>query len=311
MTKNNIPNMGILQPVDLRKVWLHEAHDFTQWLAEEVNLEALSNAIGLEINLLQTEANVGRFNVDILGEEENTGRKIVIENQLESTNHDHLGKIITYASGHDAEIVIWIVKDVRNEHKQALDWLNEHTDDQTYFFLVKMEVWKIGNSNLAPKFNVVSQPNDWVKAIKAGKGSKDLTETKLLQLEYWTKLKEYAENNSKLRFGHKARPQHWYNVSIGRGDCHIALTLNKFSGLITCQLYIPDSKETYLEFENKKSEIEKKLGYSLKWLQMKDKKASIVEISKKAIYTAIDEWDEQFAWLIGKVEDFKRVFGRK
>ena len=119
-----------LEKVDLRTVWKHEASDFTNWLAQDENLSLLSDEIGIDISLIQTEASVGKFNVDILAEEENTGRKIVIENQLESTNHDHLGKIITYASGFDAEIVIWIVKDVRDEHKQAIDWLNEHTDDK-------------------------------------------------------------------------------------------------------------------------------------------------------------------------------------
>lgn len=308
---NTIPSLGKLEQVDLRKVWKHEAHDFTQWLASEDNLTALSDAIGLEISLIETEASVGKFNVDILAEEENTGRKIVIENQLESTNHDHLGKIITYASGHDAEIVIWIVKSVREEHRQALDWLNEHTDDQTYFFLVKMEAWKIGDSNIAPKFNIISQPNDWAKAIKAGEGRKGLTETKLLQLEYWSKLKEYAAENSRVRFGHKARPQHWYNISIGDSDFHIALTLNMFKGVVSCSLYIVDNKEVFLELESRKDQIEKELGYKVKWHKLDGKKASVIDISKKADYRNQEEWKEQFEWLVDKVEDFAKVFGKK
>ncbi len=115
-----------LEKVALREVWKHEALDFTNWLAKPENLELLSDEIGIDITLIQTEASVGDFNVDILAEEENTGKKIIIENQLESTDHDHLGKIITYASGFDAEIIIWIVKGVRDEHKKAIDWLNEH-----------------------------------------------------------------------------------------------------------------------------------------------------------------------------------------
>ena len=308
---NTIPNLGKLEQVNLRKVWKHEAHDFTQWLASEENLTALSDAIGIEINLIETEASVGKFNVDILAEEENTGRKIVIENQLESTNHDHLGKIITYASGHDAEVVIWIVKSVREEHRQALDWLNEHTDDQTYFFLVKMEAWRIGDSNVAPKFNIVSQPNDWAKAIKAGDGRRDLTETKLLQLDYWLKMKEYAAENSKIRFGNKARPQHWYDISMGRSDSHISLTLNKFNGLITCKIYIANNPGTYEEFELRKEEIENALGYHLKWDILEGRKASEIYITKKADYRDSEKWNEQFEWLLSKVEDFHRVFGRK
>ncbi|MCG8321136.1 MAG: hypothetical protein MI921_16655 [Cytophagales bacterium] len=111
--------------IDLRSVWEHEAKDFTNWLAREQNLDLLSNEIGVNISLIKTEAETGDFSVDILAEEAETGKKIIIENQLERTNHDHLGKIITYASGYEAETVIWIVKEFRNEHKSAIDWLNE------------------------------------------------------------------------------------------------------------------------------------------------------------------------------------------
>ena len=153
--------LGKLNQVDLRHIWVHEALDFTQWLAKPDNLAILSDEIGIDITLTQTEAHVGRFNVDILAEEENTGRKIIIENQLEPTNHDHLGKLITYASGYDAEIVIWIVEDARDEHTRAIDWLNEHTDENINFFLIKMELWQIGDSLPAPKFQIISQPNNW------------------------------------------------------------------------------------------------------------------------------------------------------
>jgi hypothetical protein len=135
-----------IKRVDLRKVWKNEALDFTTWLAESENLELLSEEIEIEISLIQTEASVGKFKVDILAEENNTGRKIVIENQLDSTDHDHLGEIITYASGFDAEIVIWIVQNVRDEHKQAIDWLNEHTDQKVNIFAIQMEVWQIAES---------------------------------------------------------------------------------------------------------------------------------------------------------------------
>ncbi|MBD3250724.1 MAG: DUF4268 domain-containing protein [Candidatus Pacebacteria bacterium] len=310
MRKNTSLTMSKLQQVNLRKVWNHEAHDFTRWLARDGNLNELSDAVGLEINLLEIEASVGSFNVDVLAEEENTGRKIVIENQLEATNHDHLGKIITYASGHDAEIIIWIVKDVREEHKQAVDWLNEHTDDQTYFFLIKMEVWRIGNSDLAPKFNVISQPNNWAKAIKAAARRQNLTDTKLLQLEYWKKLKEFASEKAIVGLSRKARPQHWYNISIGTSDYHIALTLNSVKSVISCQLYVPDSPEIFKELEAEKEKIESKLGYSLSWQSLEGKKASRIEITTSADYNNEARWDEQFKWLLERVEDFKNVFGR-
>ena len=120
--------LGQIATVDLRDVWPHEALDFTKWLSENENLEILSEAVGIELELVETESSVGSFNVDIFADEVGTGRKVIIENQLEETNHDHLGKIITYAAGKDAEVVIWIVAHARDEHKQAIEWLNQHTE---------------------------------------------------------------------------------------------------------------------------------------------------------------------------------------
>ena len=133
--------LGKLEKVkDLRSVWKHEANDFTKWLAKEENLNTLSEEIGIDIELVSTEAKTGSFSTDILAVEANTNNKIIIENQLEATNHDHLGKIITYASGHDAKTIIWIVKEAREEHRQAIDWLNEHTDEEINIFLCRIEL---------------------------------------------------------------------------------------------------------------------------------------------------------------------------
>ena len=152
------------------------------------------------MKLVQTEAEVGDFNVDILAEVENTGKKIIIENQLEITNHAHLGQIITYASGYNANVVVWIIGDAREEHRRAIDWLNEHTDENIEFYLVRIELWQIGDSPPAPKFEIISKPNDWAKAVKESIRG-ELTDTKLNQLEFWNQLKEYGKGTkTKLRF---------------------------------------------------------------------------------------------------------------
>jgi uncharacterized protein DUF4268 len=208
--------LGKLKKVELREAWKHEASNFTQWLAQEENLTLLGDEIGFDIKLLQTEAAVGSFNVDILAEEENTGRKIIIENQLEITNHDHLGKIVTYASGYDAQIIVWVVKDAREEHRQAVDWLNEHTDENTEFYLIRIELWQIESSPYAPKFEIVSKPNDWTKAVRSD--TSKLTDTKIKQLEFWTQFKDFAKKRQTKLHLQKSYPQHWTNIGIGSAD---------------------------------------------------------------------------------------------
>lgn len=158
-------NLGTLEEIDdLRKVWPKEASDFTPWLA--ANIGRLSKAVGIDIDIEETESAVGDFNVDIFAVDADTGRKIVIENQLEATDHDHLGKLITYASGKGADLVIWIVKNAREEHRAAIEWLNSHTTEDIGFILCEVKLYQIGDSDIAPAFVVIEQPNNWAKGMK-------------------------------------------------------------------------------------------------------------------------------------------------
>jgi len=294
--------------VDLRKAWDHEAHDFTHWLSEEENLALLSDEIGIDLKLVQTEASVGKFNVDILCEEENTGRKIIIENQLETTNHDHLGKIITYASGFDAEIVIWIIEEVRDEHKQAVDWLNEHTDENINFFIIKMELWQIADSPFAPKFQIISKPNDWAKALKKSVGQGNLTETKIMQLDFWNRFIDFAKNQKSILRLRKAGPQHWYDISLGNSFSHIALTVNTQDNLIVCEVYISDNKELFDKLFSQKDKIEDELDKKLEWSRLEGKKASRIKLIEEADISDVDKWEKYFVWLKENAELFQKVF---
>lgn len=293
--------------VDLRQAWNHEAADFTNWLAQPENLDNLSNEIGIEIKPLKTEASVGTFKVDILAEEEGSGRKIIIENQLEDTNHDHLGKIITYASGYDAEVVIWIVQDAREEHERAIEWLNEHTDSSIGFFLIQIELWQIDDSNLAPKFNVIVSPNEWAKAITSGSGSDELSETKLQQLEFWTKFRAYAKQKQPHMRLQTPKGQHWYNVSVGSSDGHLSLTVNTRENSIACDLYIWRNKNLFRFLQSKKEEIEAALGKA-EWIDAPI--ASRIKISKK-VRDVLDPatFEPSFEWLLDQTLKFQKVFG--
>ena len=173
-------NLGTLTEItDLREVWPHEAHDFTPWLAK--NIGVLSDTVGIDISIEETESSVGDFNVDIFATDADTGRRVSIENQLEETDHDHLGKLITYASGKAADLVIWLVRKARPEHRAAIEWLNNHTDEGVGFILCEIKLYRIGNSAPAPKFEIIEQPNDWVKEMK--KPSSGIERTKLPKIK--------------------------------------------------------------------------------------------------------------------------------
>lgn len=304
--------LGTLKRKDLREYWKHEALVFTRWLSEPENIALLSDEVGIEIEVTQTEASVGRFNVDILAQEENTGRKIIVENQLETTDHSHLGQLITYAAGLEAQYIIWIVREVREEHRQAVDWLNEHTDEDISFFLVAIELWQIGESDPAPKFSVISRPNEWKKSVRTSAQDGDLTDTKTKQLEFWQQLKEFASDKyPELRL-RTPRPQHWYDVSIGRSDCHICFIADSRENQVRCELYIPDSKELYKTFLASKAQIEQELGVGapLDWQDLSGKKACRIRILHPFTFANSSTWNEAFDWLSKTAIQFKRVFSR-
>lgn len=187
-------NLSRLEEIkDLRTIWPHEALDFTPWLAQDDNIALLADAVGLDITVDETESSVGDFNVDIFASETGTERRIIIENQLEDTNHDHLGKLITYASGKSEDVIIWVVKHAREEHKAAIEWLNNHTDNKIGFFLCEIKLYRIENSDPAVKFEVIEKPNDWAKEVKKNDSA---SETQQQRYEYWVAFQDYAFQNA-------------------------------------------------------------------------------------------------------------------
>jgi len=300
-----------LTKVELREIWKHEALDFTQWLAMQENLDMLAETIGIDLINPQTEVSVGSFNVDILAEDDNGG-KVIVENQLESTDHDHLGKLITYGSGLDAEIIIWIVKKAREEHQQAIHWLNDNTNSGINFFLIEMQAWKIGKSLPAPSFNIIAQPNDWAKTIRSGGSTRNqVTDYKLKQQAYWEKFREYASSNTKAVGSYrKALPQHWYSVRLGTSKAKLALLINKPEQYIGCELYIREDKDLFAKLESKKVEIEKLLG-KLQWRELPDKKASRILITRPGDIEDESEHDEYILWMFNTVENFYKVFNKR
>ena len=290
-------SLGTLKEItDLRKVWPHEALNFTPWVAESIEL--LGDAVGLDITVEETESSVGDFNVDIYASETGTDRKIIIENQLEDTDHDHLGKLITYASGKSADVVIWIVKHAREEHKAAVEWLNNHTDDKIGFFLCEIKLFQIGDSQIAPSFSVVEKPNDWAKEIKKTTAANP---TQQQRLEYWQAFNDYAFNDknfSKAFNMRKPTTDHWMDFSIGSSACHIGVTQIQKRSAIGVELYINDDKELFKSLFAHKTEIESDMGMALDWRELPERKASRILVEKNVQLSNHEEWQEQFVYII-------------
>jgi len=158
-------NLGRLEKVELRDIWKTEDRDFTPWLAQEDNMVVLSETLAMDLEVEAQERNVGPFRADILCKDTFDSSWVLIENQLERTDHTHLGQLLTYAAGLEAVTIVWIAAKVTDEHRAALDWLNDHTDEKIRFFGLEVELWKIGQSLAAPKFNIVSKPNEWTRSI--------------------------------------------------------------------------------------------------------------------------------------------------
>lgn len=302
--------LGLLEKIDLREFWQDEAKNFTPWLASEENLRLLSETLDLELEVEDTEVYIGNFKADIIANDIINNYKVIIENQLEKTNHDHLGKIITYASGIKANIIIWIAQKFTEEHRKAIDWLNENTFDEIGFFGLEIELWKIGESLPAPKFNIVSSPNEWAKTIKNVSNLSDLTEIKSLQLEFWNKFKEYFQDkNSSLNL-RKPGARQFYNISIGHSKISVTLTVNTQINNIGCEIYIRGikAKEYFDKLILHREIIENQLGYKLDWQKLENKQDSRIRIFNNGDIRDKENWPNLFYWLKEKSENMHSAF---
>jgi len=301
--------LGKLQEVDIRTVWPHEQYDFSKWLAEEENIRELGDTLNLSLTDVETEKFVGNYRCDILCKDELTGKMVLIENQLEPTNHDHLGKIITYASGLDAAVVVWIVSSARDEHASAIEWVNKHTDDEISFFLLEVHAYKIGDSDPAPQFNIIEQPNDFVKTVKTVAKNNELNESQKQRLEFWTQFNDVVESKGKPFNKRKATTDHWYNVAIGSSEANISIDLVNKEHKIRVSLWINDNKDLYDSLLLRKDEIEQLLGFDLEWNRLDSKKASYICTYIKGLdFKKQDNYPQLMEQIIDLVLKMRKVF---
>lgn len=257
--------VGRLEKVDLRKVWMKEAKDFTTWLAN--NLDILSEQISFVLSPLETEKSAGAFSADIFAEGPN-GDTVVIENQLEKTDHDHLGKLITYLSNLEAKTAIWITSDPRPEHVTAVNWLNEMSPLDTAFFLVKVEAYRIGESEPAPLFTAICAPT--VEAKQIGEQKQHLAERHLRRLDFWTQLLERAKQKTNLHSNVSPSKDNWVTAGAGRSGMGWSYVITMDKGSV--ELFIdrgPDKKEETDKIFDKilsdRDRIENQFGEPLIW----------------------------------------------
>jgi hypothetical protein len=270
--------LGRLEQVDLRQAWISEASDFTPWLALPENLALLGEAIGLELECEAQEKNVGPFRADILCRDRNS-HWVLIENQLERTDHVHLGQLLTYAAGLKAVTVVWVAQRFTDEHRAALDWLNEITNDEFKFFGLEIELWRIANSPVAPKFNVIAEPNSWSRTIKhvATSGDKELSETRLLYLEYWEALKAHLEQRGSSVRMTKPSPSNWMGFAIGRTPLFNVtsnITRQKRTGYVSLVTWGDDHVAYFRLLKRERAAIESEIGHELEWRELPDGRES-------------------------------------
>ena len=303
-------NLSKLERVPLREAWKHESGEFTPWLSETDNLNALADALGLsELVRVATEHWVGDFKLDILCTDGDD--QVIIENQLEETNHKHLGQIIAYAAGVGAKKVIWVAESFRDEHAAALEFLNDNTTEGLSFFGVQVELWRIGESPLAPKFEVVVKPNDWAKSGREqARAASSASPTKQLQQKFWMALIERLSKSAPQIRPQKPRAQHWLNNSIGRSGFGLNITANTRDERLGVELWMPgaEAKQHFADLSTYKKEVEDKLGFELDWQELPDAKAC--RIATWYPHASIEDesrWDEYLDWLTQRLVTMDQV----
>jgi hypothetical protein len=304
--------LGSLTEVDLRQVWNDEARDFTPWLKE--NIDRLNQVLGLDIEITEREGPVGSFAVDLVGKDLGSGRTVIIENQLEPTDHSHLGQLLTYAAGREAKIVIWISPQFREEHRQALDWLNEHTGEDQAFFGVEIRLVRIDDSRPAPLFKLVSQPNEWQKTVSSPQAVSPRAEAyQLFWQRFLEKLRKQAPGFTNAQ---KGLPQNWYSIGAGRSGFTYS-TAFKQKGRFGVELCIDigekeKNKQFFDELYNEKDRIEQELNMPLIWERLDTARLSRVGTYREGTIDGPEaELDELQDWAVSTLIKFRSVFGKR
>ena len=272
--------------------------------------DAVGAELGMELEVENTEVAVGPYSADIVAKDTATGRYVVIENQLGKTNHDHVGKLITYGATLDATSLVLIATDFSEEHQKAFDWLNEHSSEDLSFYGVRLELWKIDDSRPAVRFSLVSMPSTATRLV-AKASAADVTPTKKLQLEFWTEYAKRLAQSKELPSTQSPRPQYWYNVALGRAGIHLSCIADTWEKKIGVRVYIRSKlAERALPYLlTQKAAIEKEIGSPLVWDPHPDNSDKTIALHRQADIADRSKWPEYMDWLVDQTLRFRRAFG--
>lgn len=305
-------DLGTIKKVDLREVWPNEATDFTPWLVE--NLSILGDALRMELEFQKREAPVGGFSLDLLARDLGRDRLVVIENQLTATDHDHLGKLLTYAAGYDAGVVIWLAQEIGEEHRQTLDWLNQRTDTNTEFYGVVVELLQIGDSKPAPNFKLVAFPNEWRKTNISASGAVGVSEQGQAYQRYFQDLIDRLREDHKFTGARKAPSRNSYWFASGFPDIGYTHTF-PWGGQVRVNVYIDrdevGAKSLFDALVNQKESLEAEIGEALEWEGLGNRRAAHVIFASRpgSIENDPQSLEEIKDWAIDRLLKFKEVFG--
>ena len=305
MTK---PPLGRLNRVQLREYWQREDTHFTPWLAGEENIALLGETLGLDLEVQQQEAQVGPFRADILCRNTADNSLVLIENQLERTDHSHLGQLFTYAAGLETVTIIWIASRFTEEHRAAVDWLNRITHDDFHFFGLEIELWRIGDSAPAPKFNIVAKPNDWAKVVAEARtsGGGTLTPGQEKQIAFWADFGRAIEDSGRKWKVPNPQAASWVGYGIGRSGIGLYPTVSVNADWVAIRVSMQESF-FHLLAEDRES-IEAELGFALDWKEKPGRKECTVEVQKSGKLSQPKQRANLIDWMLDTMDAYDRVF---
>ena len=306
------PSFGKLITQNVRDHWESEMSDFTPWLVESIKSDGtscLEDTLGLDLEVVGREKKVGKYYLDILAEVVDDDRQVVVENQLEQSDHDHLGKSLAYAAGVDADIIVWIAPSFNDEHRDAVQWLNQNSRDGIDLFAIQLEVWRIDDSQPAVQLNPVEKPSEWRNRVQ--QSTRDFTELEELRMEFWTQFRDQVKSASTPLRPREPRPINHVSNPIGKKGFHISFVHVNDDDELRLDLRIED-EGAFIELRDDGEKIEDELGGTIRWREPpKSNSRGYISVIRDAHLEDREEWDEYFDWFLENGERFHEVFGER